>query len=291
MIPSLLLVVAFLLLSFPASAEEIGTLTMLQGRLQVIRGVSVLRGAEGMRVQEGDMFETSDPGFAQLELTEGTIVALGGSSRLLLLRRGDLILLSGWLKGENRATTGANRYNSPLLAATTREGTIVLHANPQVAEMFVESGSAGIAEVTEEGNLSRVFRGKAGEFFSRPKGANLKVSSHLKSTFVEAMPIPFRDTFPSRESVFAGKRVLPVREHEVSYSEIAPWLTIAPAWRKGFVERFKPRLKDTAFRQALAAHVNDYPEWDPVLHPEKYGAQAPPQAAGGPNRAQGRNVK
>jgi len=50
-------------------------------------------------------------------------------------------------------------------------------------------------------------------------------------------------------------------------------------WRRGFVERFQPRLKDAEFRRELDGHIRDYPEWDPVLHPEKY-EQKTPAAAG-----------
>jgi hypothetical protein len=40
------------------------------------------------------------------------------------------------------------------------------------------------------------------------------------------------------------------------------------AWRKGFVNRFEPRLKDPEFRKQLENHVAEYPEWLPILHPD-----------------------
>ena len=68
-----------------------------------------------------------------------------------------------------------------------------------------------------------------------------------------------------------------------TYSEIQSWLTIGQAWRKGFVERFQPRLKDAEFRKALEAHLKDHPEWNPVLHPENHPKTAP-AAADDPDR-------
>jgi hypothetical protein len=65
----------------------------------------------------------------------------------------------------------------------------------------------------------------------------------------------------------------------VTYSEIQPWLSIGQTWRRGFVERFQPRLKDAGFRRALEDHLTNYPEWDPVLHPEKHLPPPPPTPA------------
>jgi hypothetical protein len=33
------------------------------------------------------------------------------------------------------------------------------------------------------------------------------------------------------------------------------------------VRRFRPRLKDPAFFQALDAQMTTHPEWAPILHP------------------------
>jgi hypothetical protein len=284
----------FLSLPLTAVAQEIGTVTLVDGSLRVIRGTTVLKGAEGMRLHQGDILESSNPGFVQLEFSGGAIVALGNSTRLFLLRytagRGvgdkaaaELVLLSGWLKGEDHSKLGASHYDSILLAATTRNGTLVLHATPQAAEMFVESGSASVGEVSSDGNLRSPASAKAGQFYTRPAGKIVQVSSHPSPTFIESMPAPFRDTFPSRLSRFAGKHVEPKRDHEVAYSEVHDWLTVGQRWRKGFAQRFEPRLKDAAFRKALAAHLNEHPEWGPILHPEKYESKAPPEAGSSPN--------
>ena len=89
------------------------------------------------------------------------------------------------------------------------------------------------------------------------------------------MPLPFRDTFPSRLPRFASKAPAPKRDHEVTYSEIEAWLNTRPIWRKGFVRRFEPRLEDAAFRNAVEAHLRHHPEWDRPLHPEKYEPKTP----------------
>lgn len=268
------------LLPTPAAAQEVGTVTFLEGSLRIIRGTTALQAAEGTRLRQGDIIESSDKGFAQLEFVGGAIVALGPLSRMYVFRQGmggksgsdatgaELVLLSGWLKGQSDTHAGSYRYESPMLAATTGNGTVVFHYNESGCDVFVESGSAAIGEVSPNGNAGKPTAGNAGQFFSRRQGKSLVNSSHPSAAFVEAMPRSFRDALPSRLAHFAGKPVEPKAQHQVSYVEIQPWLTMPSAWRKGFVDRFEPRLKDPEFRKQLEIHAAEYPEWVPILHPE-----------------------
>lgn len=266
--------VAFLLLPWHAVAQEI-TATMLEGKVWVIRGAGVLPCAEGMRLRQGDILESKAPGFAQLEFHGGTIAAIGPASRVYLFRAGasgaDVVLLSGWLKSETAANGSESRYNTAHLGAATKDGTFVLHAAQNGAEVFVESGAGTVAEVSAKANLGHTLKAKSGEFFTRKSGKNVVTSDRPDPAFLEAMPPAFRDTFPSRLSRFQGKKPPEPRvDHEVSYAEIQPWLTMGQAWRAGFVKRFKTRLKDPEFRRGVEEHLSEHPEWDVILHPEKY---------------------
>jgi hypothetical protein len=235
-----------------------------------------------MRLRQGDIIESSEAGFAQLEFAEGAIVALGPSSRLFLFKiatnhtagkaganTAELVLLSGWLKGQTGSSAGEYRYASPLLSAATRDGTVVLHATAAEVEMFVESGEANVCEVDADGGCRHPSIAKNGEFFSRTVGKRMASSKRPSPAFIESVPRPFHDTFPSRLSRFTGKSVEPQRDHEVTYSEIESWLSIALPWRRGFVGRFQPRLRDAGFRKAIEAHLADHPEWGAAVHPEK----------------------
>src|ERR1700742_2733816 len=108
------------LLPVPAAAPApgVGSLTLLEGSVRVIRGVNVLKGVEGMRLRQGDILESSDAGFAQLEFTGGAVIALGPASRLYIVRHNgdkaaagkdaaELALLTGWLKAESAAGAGS----------------------------------------------------------------------------------------------------------------------------------------------------------------------------------------
>jgi hypothetical protein len=285
------MMLALLLLSIPAAAQGIGSVTLLEGSLRLIRGTGVLRGAEGMLLRQGDILESSDRGIVQLEFAGGTVVALGPSSRLYILRHStgragggagsqsvgaQLILLSGWLKGESKSAAGSYRYQTPLLAATTANGTVVIHSYESGSDAFVESGSANLAEVSHEGIERHPEAGKAGQFFSGRAGKTLSSSFRPNSAFVDAMPPAFRDTLPSRLARFAGKSVEPKTDHQVTYAEVQPWLTMPSAWRRDFVDRFEPRLRDPEFRKQIELHLAEFPEWDLILHPEKQHPATPP---------------
>ena len=267
--------IAFLLLPWQVMAQGI-TMTFLEGKVWAIRGTSVLPCSEGMRLLQGDILETTTPGFAQVEFNGGTIVGLGPASRVFLFKAGsnggELVLLSGWLKGETSVKGGPFRYYTTHLGAAVKDGTLVLHGSPSGAEIFMESGSGTVAEMTAQGVMSHPVTVKSGQFLSRKSGKNIVIGARPDSVFLESLPPAFRDTLPPHLAAFQGKKAPPVgrSDHEVTYTEIKPWLTIGQAWRGGFVERFKPRLKDPDFRRQMEDHISDHPEWDDVLHPEKY---------------------
>lgn len=264
----------------PAGGQDVGTVTLLEGPLVIVRGTTVLQAAEGTRLRQGDMIESSDKGYVQLEFGGGAIVALGPSSRMYVFREGaggktgsetggaELVLLSGWLKGESNAHGSSYRYECPLLAATTANATLVFHSVKGECDIFIESGSAAISEVNSAGNAGKPTAGSAGQFFSRHQGKNLVNASHPSAAVIDSMPRPFRDALPSRLAHFSGKPAEPKVLHQVSYAEIQDWLSMPPAWRRGFAERFEPRLKDPEFRKQVEMHAGEYPEWEAVLHPK-----------------------
>jgi hypothetical protein len=280
-----------LLLPAPTAVQGVGSVTLLEGSMRVVRGTSVFQAAEGMRLRQGDILDSSDGAFAQLEFVGGAIVALGPSTRLYIFWQGgggkaendriktDLVLLSGWLKGESSTGAGAYRYESPMLAASTANGTVVFHSDDGGCDIFVETGSAAIGEPGVDGNSGKPTAGKTGQFFSRHGGKNLVNASGPSAAFVDAMPHPFRDTLPSRLARFSGKPAEPKNQHPVSYVEIQPWLTMRPAWRRGLADRFEPRLKDPEFRKQVELHLAEHPEWDLILHPEKHPPEHAPVAA------------
>ncbi len=254
----------------PMQAQEVGTLTLLKDTpLHVIRGVAMLQGVEGMRLHTGDILETgpAPTAQAQLEFNGGAIIELGPSTQLLVsgasAASGQMVLASGWLKGET--TAGLYSYISALVAVTSKGGNVLVHAASDSADVFVEQGTATI---TGGGALTSA-PGKI--FFTRKNGKALVPADRPSGDFIGAMPFSFRDALPPRLPAFAGKKTpTPKVDHDVSYAEIERWLTL-PSSRKALAARFRPRLQDPAFRQAIEAHQSALPDWAPFLHPESSG--------------------
>jgi hypothetical protein len=275
------LVLALLLIALPhpPRGQGVGRVTLLEGSLQVIRGTTVFQGVEGMNVKQGDIIESSEVAFVQLEFVGGAVVALGPSSRLYILPQAaggssertvamDMVVLNGWLKHEAAGDKGSYRYRTPELAVTTNAGTVVFRSGPNAADIFVESGSASIAEVSQNGNLGATVPAKVGQFFSRLKGAGVTNLERPSASFLDSMPKQFRDTLPPRQARLPEKAVEPKAEHPVSYAEIEHWLMAPSSWRRGLAERFAPRLADPDFRRQIELHERDLPDWGPVLHPK-----------------------
>jgi hypothetical protein len=265
-------IVLLLFSSASLVAQAIGTITLVESELHVIRGATVFVGMQGARINRGDMFETGARGVTQLEFGTGTVIALGPSSRLLLFNysgsQAEFVLLSGWLKGEIDPKSGSYQFDTPLLAGMTKQGNLVVHSGQDSSDIFVESGAASLGQVTAAGSASQLRPAKAGDFFTRQAGKNLTPAARPSAAFVDAMPMPFRDTLPPHP--LKGKAPELSHGHEIDYAQLRPWLMMPSRWRKELVPRFESRLRDPAFREQLAAHLQEYPEWDPVLHPEKY---------------------
>jgi hypothetical protein len=271
-------VVLVVLFSPFLESKAIGTVTFTlpETELHIVRGASVFVGVQGALLNVGDMLETGARGLTQLEFSPGSVVALGPSSKLLLFSysgaatetQAEFVLLSGWLKGEIDSKSGAYQFDTPLLAGMSKQGSLVVRAGADSSDVFVESGTARVAQVTAAGGVSQFRAVKAGEFFSRRAGKDVTAVNRPAAAFVDSMPVPFRDTLPSHP--IKGKSPALGNGREIEYAQLHPWLRMPPRWRKELVTRFQSRLSDPSFREELEAHLQEYPEWDPVLHPEKY---------------------
>jgi len=261
----------------PPAEQGFASLTLLEGSLTLIRGSTVYQAIEGMQLKRGDILETSSNSFAQLEFATGGVVALGPVTRIYILpARGsgapslDLVILDGWLKSEAATARGVYHFRSALLAVSTTGGTVVLRSSSTWCDIFLESGSSfSLSEVNPSGETGSATQAKTGQFFSRQKGAPVSTFVRPSATFLEALPKQFRDTLPPRQSRLPDKPVEAKAEHPVSFDEIEPWLKLPSTWRKGLAERFSPRLSDAEFRKQVETHVQEFPEWVPILYPKK----------------------
>jgi FecR protein len=279
----LLALTLLLALAHQGASAQTAVVGILEGKATLVRQTAKLALAEGVSLQNEDIVETAAGGFVQIEFSDGGRIGIGPESRLMLAPRGPargvasgaatgtvatrLYLLQGWVKLNQPADKPApGDTATPLFELAAVSGATIFMSNPKQFAAFVESGSAKLVVRGGDGPPLQL---ATGSFFLVRSGEKPSQSARPTADFLEQMPRPFRDPLPSRAGRFRDNPVSPKPLGDVAYDDIAGWLSAEPALRLPMVERWRPRLRDKAFRAAMIANLAAHPEWDPWVFPEK----------------------
>src|SRR5882757_10424771 len=267
-----------------AFAQSAGTLTLVEGNVELIRGATLYAVSQGVRLGDGDILSIDPKGQAQVEFQDGAILNLsqGALAMLTTIASGargqsEIAVLSGWAKfTQKKSGKGIQyRYLTPRVEINAGEATAVLNTGDGSTDIYVESGTVRFSEIGRKG-VQRIARdAKGGEFIVRRGEQPATVSSRPSAEFIKNMPRHFRDDLPVLLDRFKNRRSEPKREHEVTYAEVEAWLKAGPSIKRNFVKRFESRSKDSEFRRKLIENLREHPEWDKVLFPEKYAPKDP----------------
>jgi hypothetical protein len=237
---------------------------------------------EGLRLASGDIVETAASTFAQIELSDRSVLELGPGTRVMMsaAARGKqaqtVYVLDGWGKVTNPKADppGASglEVRAPLFEIAATPSVIVFQSASAEVTMFVERGEIRLAER----NPAAVVSLQAGDYYRRKAASRGAVNSPDARTLVAQMPRHFRDSLPSRLEKFRGREVKPKDAPAFSYADVEKWLKAEPAIRRPLMQRWRVKARDSAFRSALIANLSAHPEWDPILFPEKYLPKEPP---------------
>ena len=261
-----------------ASAQT-ATLTLVEGRLGLIRGATLYTATQGVRLGNGDILAIDPKGLAQVEFADGAILNLAQGARAMLVGaapggRGqpEIAVLSGWVKFTQKksAKSAPFRVLAPLAEIALGDATTVLNAGGDFTDIYLESGAARFSERGRKGTQGAVRDVKGGDFIVRRGEQPASFAPRPSAEFVKNMPRHFQDNLPALLEKVKSKRAEPKREHEVAYAEVEAWLKTSLPMRRTFVKRFEGRSKDPEFRRKLIENLREHPEWDPVLFPEKY---------------------
>jgi len=267
-----------------AFAQTAGTLTLVEGSVELIRGATLYTATQGARLGDGDILSIDPKGQAQIEFQDGAILNLSQGARAMLTNiapgeRGhaEIAVLSGWAKfTQKKSGKGTQyRYLTPRVEINAGEATAVLNAGDGSTDIYVESGALRFSEIGRKGVQGIARDAKGGEFITRRGEQPATLGSRLSAEFVKNMPRHFRDDLPVLLERFKNRRSEPKREHEVTYAEVEAWLKAGSAIRRNFVKRFEVRSKDSEFRRKLIENLREHPEWDKVLFPGKYAPKEP----------------
>jgi hypothetical protein len=263
-----------LLSSGAGAAAEFGRVTLADGVARVLRGAVWYKLAPGIAVEVGDIVEAVESAQVQVEAA-GAIINLAGPALLYLVPvKGATPLLDlrgGWLKLATKAP--GLRVRTPPMDVVVAEGTLVVRTQGPMVELFVETGSARMIELTAAGRDGTARDAKRGEYWSKAETAAFTTVPRAPRPFVQAMPRHFADPLPMLAGKIKG-RPTPVVDHEITFAEAEPWL--AGRERPVFERRFASRLRDPEFRGAAKANIARYPLWDRMLHPEKFAPKPAP---------------
>lgn len=270
------------MLAIASYAHAGWTLVRADAPVTIIHATSVYQAEAGQRLSVDDIVENPSGGVVQLQDEGGNIVALGHDTKVLLARDAHVALLRGWLKLVHMCTVA--NCDTPIVETERTRFTpvdrtaLVIAATPadydNADAVFCESGSAQVfAPETSRGKPARV-QVNVHQFALRAGASDtITVSASPDPAFVATMPVMFRDALrPLPMPLAAYLRNVPDRNARlVSYADISQWLvsTLAvrtdPATR--FVNRFRARLTDPAFRRDIRQHVRDLPEWRVLVFP------------------------
>jgi hypothetical protein len=267
----------------PAQAADAPALiTLVEGPALLIDGARSLAAAPGLRVSAATIIETAPTAqLLRVEFGDGSVLDLGPDSRAMLLPPGlagsgprapAFYLLQGWAKHSNAGVAKPGGQLAFAAEAIQPSGTTVSRVKADGLELFVESGTLQLLERRLKPPASLNL--KAGEFYTRDGAEKGHVTARPVAGFLPAVPRAFRDTIPPRTASLKGRRVDAQPAPMPGYAGLKAWLAAEPVIRREFPRRFRPLVKDAAFRQELVKNLAAHPEWEPILFP-KPPASAP----------------
>ncbi len=287
MVRSLVWSIALATASCCAAANETsGTVTILEGEARLYRGIERLTAVEGLRLAAGDILETADSAFAQIEFSNRFVIQFGPATRALIhvaRSRGKnervVYVLNGWGKVTNSQTGPADEatfdIRVPQIEVPAAPGVVVFNSTATDATIFAERGDVQLSERSVKGAPLKIAL-KTGQYYQKTPAVSGGVLNAAPRTFVEQLPRHFRDSLPLRIDKFRGREVKLKEAPPFTYADVEPWLKAEPTIRRQFVQRWRAKSREPAFRTALIANLSSHPEWDPILFPEKYLPKDPP---------------
>jgi hypothetical protein len=265
--------------------DSTGVITVLEGSAYVYRAAVRLQAVEGIRVAPGDIFEVGEGGFLRVELSDRTDLQLGPQTSAMLDQGGShakpdhwLYLMRGWAKlASDHRDKGAPgiEVRSVLVTVPPNQGVTVTQLTPEEAFVFAQSGEARAmdahAPVASPGMVL-----KQGDLFHRKAGGWKGAIDHAAMAgFLGGVPRAFRDTLPPLADRYKGREDKQAPQApDFGYADVERWLNAEAPVRRQFVQRWRGKAENSAFRASLIANLSAHPEWDPILFPEKYKPKA-----------------
>lgn len=284
-------------LALPAPPAPVGIVTIAEGSATLIRASAKLSVVEGQRVAAEDILGTGTARHLRVEFADGAVLDLGPATQVQIQPRtvrdparagARIYLLQGWAKLA-APPSGRSTGTAPLLTSAVLDvqragrGTVVA-IEGRTVEVFAESGTTTLSDRSPGGGGVTL---KEGQFYARGAAADGVVDDAPRPGFIQRVPRPFLDTLPPRAGQFRDSEPASGTGQPLVYADVQPWIDAEPALRGGFVLRWRALARQPEFRAALERNLAAHPEWDRVLHPERYRRKPASTPAPSPRPLQG----
>jgi len=273
-------------LAHNASAAPIATI--VEGESSVVRDASRVALAEGVRLANDDLVDTTaQTKLLRIEFDDGLMLLVAPESRLWIgpkfsgdkaaPRAARIYLLNGTVKLTTKADAGpavAPPVATPVFDLKSSGRDTVVSVVGSGGAVFAESGDVQIVERTKAKNgattAGPALTVKTGEYYARPGADRGKTAPRPDAEFIKRLPRAFLDPVPSRAALFAAREVAAKPLGAIDYASAQPWIDAEAALRPAFLTRWRPLASQAEFRKGLITGLRGHPEWDRTLFPEKY---------------------
>lgn len=266
-----------------ALAQAAASIAVADKPLRIIRGAAVYKAGSGTIVQKDDIIETA-AGSAQVDAGPDAIFSMGPDTRLYVAslaadgKAADLQLLQGWVKLASKSAARAGVATSAF-QVSLGSGALIVNSKPGKDALFADEGEQLAARIDAKGKPGAPVKVPAEQYAFALAGQPLVVQPRPAKDFLADMPPQFRDRLAPVPASSRAAKVAAVKERDADFADVGPWLGASLPARKGFVARFRARLKDPEFRKKLEQALGTSADWKPVLRP----AAAPAAAASAPS--------
>ena len=264
------------------SAHAAPIATIVEGESSFVRDASRVALAEGVRLANDDLIDTSaQTKLLRIEFDDGLMLLVAPESRLWIApkfsadraapRAARVYLLNGTVKLTTKAEASVA---TPVFDVKSSGRDTVVSIVGSGGAVFAESGDVQIVERTKAKygatTAGPALTVKSGEYYARSGADKGKTAPRPDPEFIKRLPRAFLDPLPSRAALFAAREVPGKPLGAIDYALVQPWIDAEAALRPAFLARWRPLASQAEFRKGLVAGLRGHPEWDRTLFPEKY---------------------
>ena len=252
---------------------RIGVVTILEGKASVIRNLAQFDAAEGVRLLPGDLIRTQPKSLMRIEYPDECSLEAGPQTQLQLFHPADkkrtnrpaLYLMQGWLKlGCKTGTDAAFSLKDLDVVGISR--VLVIHADGDSRAVFAEQGTARVVRIPGQSPSTR-----ATSWMLSPTSLRRAVASNSAVHGGSAARLP-RYIAISLQCL-CNSAVSRRTAGSFCMRTWSPGSTPNPRSAGNSSVCGCRKANDPAFRGALDRDLARHPEWDRILHPEKYEVQ------------------